>query len=147
MIDLVGLPKNGHIRLEWGNLIVKNHRVVNPNSILEWIMIANSHGMWEFIIPRMLQQGFRFEAVREKCIADLRDLFKSSRVFYWYDDGPRDCEERERFLKTVEGKKLRGEFSKKIGTCENWEQLENLLRHGQEFHQYMKNKMLERYLP
>ena len=126
MKPLIRLPKTADIVCpELNNLIVRNHKVVRPESgILWWLLDTVGYKHWNQVLPQMISQGFRFEAVIEECIEDLRDPEKLSVIIYWINND-KNRYENQKYLSenTQTGEKIAVRFAKKLHTYENWKKL------------------------
>ena len=141
MRELVGLPKNADIVCpELNNLIVRNHKVLNYDGLMAWLMGILKYGYWEVVLPQMIQQGFHFEAVIEYCIGELRDPSKISMSFFVEFVANYVCE-RQMLAHNLTGKTIAGYAIGMIQNCKNWADFQKLMTRNGDFHKKMEDKV------
>ena len=141
MYEIDGLPRTAHIELKNGGVLeIKDQQVVNVFGLFEWLLegIKNKH--WDEILKRMIQCGFRFEAVITQCIRELRDRKKLcvSLGSLNYFGTPF---EKKTWIPYKKEKAIVRHITEKLKSCKNWEQFHNEFAHSDKFVTDMVEKL------
>ena len=144
MHGLMGLPKKAHIISDqWFDLHVNDNLVSSHTYLMRWIIGVVKHGDWEVVLPQLISQGFKFEAVKEECILNLQDTKKCVGIFWSLYKSHYNWSEITQFTSGSEAREISHLLIKKIETCKNWNQLKKMIRHGNIFNRFLANKIMD----
>ena len=142
MIPLIGLPKNVWVRTKWTELIINNHQVTEPDSLMRWVLCAIKYADWDYAVPQLINQGFGYHAFREQCIEDLRNPEKLLEIFSVYPTY-NHSEKLAGFVQTETAVKIAQSITRKIEKCGDWYQFVNTMRWTCDFHKKITEKLME----
>ena len=135
MRSLNGLPMTARIEIKgWRNLWVEDQRVCNYDGLLFWLIDTIGHNHWDVALSELISQGFRFEAVIEECIEDLRDPEKCKKIIWWINDNRGMIDySRYEFESRLTVKIVVKYLAEKLSGCKNWAQLYGIFSHKGRF--------------
>ena len=127
MNKIAGLPKtarvicvNNYVR----DLKIKNHVVVNSFGLLNWlIQVIGQHHLWNDILPQLISQGFKVDAVIEQCIADMQNSDKFLWILYKFGRHRHTSRKLDKLISTGQAKQVQREITARLKACQNWDQL------------------------
>ena len=128
MHPINGLPKTAEIKcIGTGYLEIKDHKVVNwRGGIMEWltnVLLFYGHsGQYDNAVTQMIQQGFKFEGVKEQCILDLQNEKKLEEILWQYVQDKGTQQKIQKLVKSETGKNIARDIIEMIKTCDNWDQ-------------------------
>ena len=144
MNKIAGLPKTAHVVWdEYNDLRVENHKVVSKDPMLRWLIFVTMCKKWDQLLPQMISQGFRIEAVIEECIADMQNSEKFTRVLYWVVDQHNSYKKRVKIASSGQAKPVQQEIIAKLKTCKRWDQLFNAVKTNGDLLKKMNKKWQE----
>ena len=144
MNPLVQLPKTANILSEYEELVIRDHTALNRNGFLTWVLEIMFNGEWGVVLPQLISQEFRFEAVREQCIKDLKDPKKHYGLFEnfaKYGIPSLDC--WKKLTKSTMVEKFFSEIIKKISDSKNWVEFHYIMNDESDYRTELSKKMKE----
>ena len=146
MAKLITLPRTAHIIGGYcQDLKIENHMVTGDTGFISWLFEAINSYDWKTALPQMISQGFRFDAVMEQCIEDLKDIKKFEGFIYWFDYRTYDSSKRIKFVASHAGEIIREEIIKKIKTCTGYKKLVKTMKRNNPFFDDIQCKIEEAY--
>ena len=132
MEPLIQLPKTAHITCgNCDDLIIEKHRIPGRTGLFFWLFISILNLEWGNILPQMISQGFRLDAVIQQCITDMKNPEKLRQVICLYYADSTEDENLETLCHSSRGKILAGEITKILYTFRKWSQLYDMMKfHG-----------------
>ena len=128
MRKISGLPEKAWIHVGGMGLEVKKQKVMVGNGLLFWIAYMVNIGVYSDVVTEFIQQGFKFEAVREECIRDTRNPKKFGAVIWkmdwWKIDNFKLC---RKFSASPGGIKTAKKMEQFLEKCGNWDELKEIL--------------------
>ena len=131
MNELVTLPKTARIVLEWDVVIIKDHKVTNPEGLMPWILAAIKNDDWNSMLMQMISQGFIFDAVMEQGIKEMQDPVKFSHVLHYFYNAL--SERHEKFAVSEKGVQISDTITKKFHIWKTWDQFYNEIKLDSDF--------------
>ena len=116
MYKINGLPKNAFIKIKLGlSLRIKDQKIVgSDDGIMDWLIYQIKHESWHQALPQLISQGFKFDAVRERCIEELKDPRRLGMVFWLITDNPNySKKDRKAIVQYI---------TEKLNSYKNWKQ-------------------------
>ena len=152
MQPLIRFPKTANIRCDHLNdLDIKNHEVVNPSGLFNWLLCAvswtdNRHGnvkhcSWDDVVTQMIQQGIRFDVFIEQCVNDLKNLQMFEQVLWWLHNNHGVKHDRQEFESYEKIRHIETRVREELCICENWKHLHDVMRPGSKFRNDMMQKV------
>ena len=144
MNKLVQLPKTAFITCpNWSDLKITNHQATSGN-FTYWILGAQNYEYWEEVLPQLISQGFRYNAVVEQIIQDIKNPEKIGEIL-WYMGIKKSPKKLVKFVSTKSGQETVSEMIKKIHLCKNWKQFHNTFKQESLFMQNFETKIKARF--
>ena len=144
MHPLIELPKTAWINA--GNndfLRIENHKVVEPYSLLEWLVCTLRWRDGYNVISQMMARGFRLDAVIDQCIKDVMDPAKFAEVLcYEYHEANRAGKVQD-LVSSKLGRAMEAHVIKKLKDCKTWDILLRTLYAGSEFRADLQRRLYE----
>ena len=148
MNPIVGLPKSAEIHVLCDGsdhtLEIKNHLVIQPRpGIFSWLINVTAYLSVKELIDKMQSNGFRFDAVIEQCVQELKidsSLIQwiIGRYFNWgYEH------HIEKYAKSKKGRIITGEAIRRITACKNWYEFYNIMQRNSQLETGMLKKTEE----
>ena len=125
MKPLVQLPKTA--RITFGGVVsleINNHVVMYATGLFAWLIhwIKIRHE-WDNMLPQMIQQGFKLDAVIEECLADVNNQPKFLWILYKLGKSRHSYEKLKKIISTGQAKQVQREITARLKACQNWDQL------------------------
>ena len=152
MLPLVGLPKTADIELQGKNLQIRNHQVQGETCLLRlFICFLDWYGprrnpSWKKIIPQFISQGFKFDAVREQCIKDLRDPKNLPKILFDLNSyAIKDMQVAEKFSGTIHAGRVATEIESRIKSWSDWMDIHREFASGEDLRKKLHEKIWEEF--
>ena len=154
--EIIQLPETTEIKPSRGyTLLIKNHEVVNPSGLFEWITIVIGNNIWKNTVKQMQDKAVSFEAVIEWCITELeeRPVILSEIIWYFFkisyntnepDKMVLQWNKNREFSKSEAGRVIADQFIEKLRDCHNWDELGTEMNLQSRFNIDMKQQMKKR---
>ena len=122
MLPLVGLPRTANVKSkQTSDLVIENHKVLYKDGLFSWLSFVITWADWDVVIPQLLSQGFKFDAVRDQCIKDIKDPEKLTRILYYMDIRClASLDDVKKFTATKHTAEIILLIESKLKSCRNW---------------------------
>ena len=142
--NLVGLPKEAHIRLGMWILEIKDHRIQGNDFIWRWLCLVTREHHWKEVAKTLDENGVTFEAVIETCVVDFE---KNHDILAWMmgthlGAGLKWAESME-FSKSATGRAAADRIIEDIRQCDDWEDLFNRTNLNSEWNDYLRDIVIK----
>ena len=133
MRPLTQLPKSAYLESLGENddgiwLKIENHRVVNTFSLMDYMLGAINHAGWNDLLPQLISQGFKLEAVVEYFVEQLMDDQNFITSLLWYHGTNYLDYDMRKVASSPAGKRIKVEITEKLHTCKTWDDLYNVMK-------------------
>ena len=151
--NTIQLPKNAEFEIDGYGVTIQNHMVTNYGGLFGPIMyIVTCLDLPKNELVKFEKHGISYEAAIECCVLNLeKDAEVLTDLIYHDYDMKRvskngtdsNWKDLHIFSKSVAGRKIAGQFTEKIRSCDDWGQLYEEMHHTSKFYKDMKNKIKE----
>ena len=139
MYEIMGLPKNADIRIGDFHLEIKNQKIIGYKYSLMYSMLS---GRWDEIISEMIKQGFRYEAVIERWIWELKNDHESLAEVMGNHYGIIEGDWGVlRYSSSPEGRRMALEIIYEINRCRDWTEFARRIKPDSVFHRYAEKRI------
>ena len=150
--SLTQLPKKMEFAIAGWDITIEDHKIVDNNGLLNSIMHAvDDPGSDRNILYEFEKHGVSFEMVIEYCVWEIENDEDILADVMWYMNvimelihtiiGINMWSECRNFSKSVKGREISEQYTEKIRSCNNWEELYDEMQQTSKFHRDMKKRM------
>ena len=152
--SLIRLPKTAEFEIAGFSITIVDHNVAHNNALLSRIMqivndsISNRNTLYQFE-----KYGVSFEMVIEYCVWEIENDIDVLADLIWFRDaiskfihttrGVIQWSECKDFSKSVAGRWISEQYTEKIRSCNNWEELYNMMRWNCKFQMDMEERIIK----
>ena len=134
MHPLNGLPKTARLTSSklMDDLVIDNQKVLYVDGLFAWLTYATNWDWNDYednVLPQLVSQGFKVEAVKEQCMIELQETGRLVGVLYHLHDYEGGGEDEFEFKSDSDEQErpIVIQMIKKISMVKDWEELNHIL--------------------
>ena len=141
MIPLISLPKNVNLDIHGYQLIIRNHKVIEPEGFFTWIQSGGVLNNWVESVELMQRVGIKLDAAVEISAKEILENQKILQFIVWnnYEISDKYC--TKEFLADSIGRQVAGLIASRIRRCKDWDEFRSVILSDSIFTKTMKNHL------